>query len=756
MNRARPGQTLLAAIATLVAAWPITTLFQGRSWVLGAISLVLLAALFGMAARAAGASPLVTLSVQLIGVVTVAVVTRLPDHLDTSLPGALRDLGIDANRTVTTFAAPAPTTAGIVFFVALIVAGLAISVDFLAVTCRSPALAGVPLFVEFIISAANSGGALHPKFFLLAAAAWLVMLYGASARAARDWSGRRVNPSGHYRAASSLGEHGFGFAARAAGALALVLALLLAGTLPASSQKFLGDGLARGQGGGSGTVGFSDNLDLSRNLTSQDSSPVLTFRTTDPDPAPLRALIADDYVRDRWEPNRVRTPLRGADGSRLERAASNPRPVSANRYRISISQNSMKPPYVVGPTQIGTADFQGARWSYDPKSSQPSTKKLTTTYSLDYLSPKATARPSNQRLDPAQYRSDLAVDPTSRTAIAALVQQAAPRGSAFNRAIAIQTYLRSGGNFVYSLTLAPTRKNAAGRRLDPISNFLATKQGYCMQFATAMTMAARSIGVPARLGVGFLPGSAGPDGVYTVKQSDAHAWPELFFPGMGWTRFEPTPGSRAGAAPGYATPKVTTPTAPEPRANALPRPKNAPSTAAPVTPTSPTGTDPTSNGSVPGWLTAVLWALAALTVLLVAFSILPLLARRAGRPLRTDDPAAVQAQWDNLVMRMQDLGIEPPPPVSPRSQEDYYQLRLSVDQEGRHALHEVVMVMERARYTQTSGSALDMTAPADSLVARVRATRSLRCRAGAALFPRSGRQRLRSLLLRGYPGRKRH
>lgn len=743
MTRARPGQTLLAALATIVGAWPMTTLFIGRSWVLGTVCLVMLAALFGVAARALGAAPLLTMSIQLIGVVVVAVVTQLPNNLNTSLPSALRALGVDANHTVTSYAAPAPTTPGIVFFLGLIVAIIAITVDFLAVTGRSPALAGIPLLVELGISFANSGGALHPKYFVALALAWLVMLYAASARSARDWSGHRVNPAGRYQAASAFGEHGFGVASRTAGVLALVIAVVLAGVLPAASQTFVTNGLGRGNGGGAGSVGFSTNLDLRRNLNDQDSSPVLTFRSTDPSPPPLRALVADNYNGDHWTPTTAAYPLRGTNGDPLQRDASNPRPRTATQYRMSITFNTLRPPYVAGPSQVRGADFGDATWSYDPSTSQPSTKSLSRDYTLDYLSTAKSARPSGQSVDSTQFRSDLELDRISRPAIDALVKQAAPRGSAFNRAVALQEYLRNSGGFVYSLTLAPTGKNASGKSLDPITNFLATKQGYCMQFATAMTMAARSIGIPARLAIGFLPGTAGPKGVYSIKQSDAHAWPELYFPGMGWTRFEPTPGSRAGTPPAYALDPAAKPGAPEPKPSITPRTNRNPSQAAPApSPAAPTTTS--TSGTNSGHLAWLIWLVAGLGVLLAAFSVLPLLARRSSRNAHPGD--VVQAQWDNLVSRMEDLGIEPAPPVSPRSQEEHYRRRLSVGPQGHASLHQAVMVMERARYTDSPDAGLDLSGPADELVAQVRATRSTRRRVFATLFPRAGRDQLRSYL----------
>lgn len=65
------------------------------------------------------------------------------------------------------------------------------------------------------------------------------------------------------------------------------------------------------------------------------------------------------------------------------------------------------------------------------------------------------------------------------------------------------------------------------------------KQGFCNYYASAEVLLLRSIGIPARLAVGFARGELD-DGAYTVFRRDAHAWPEVYFPGIGWVEFEPT------------------------------------------------------------------------------------------------------------------------------------------------------------------------------------------------------------------------
>ena len=96
-----------------------------------------------------------------------------------------------------------------------------------------------------------------------------------------------------------------------------------------------------------------------------------------------------------------------------------------------------------------------------------------------------------------------------------------------------------------------------------------TKEGYCQQFAFGMAVLARLAGIPARVVVGYTQGSFIGNDNWQVKTSDAHAWPELYFPGDGWLRFEPTPPNAAGLA-GQATaiaPPYSTPLADQPIIN---------------------------------------------------------------------------------------------------------------------------------------------------------------------------------------------
>lgn len=89
----------------------------------------------------------------------------------------------------------------------------------------------------------------------------------------------------------------------------------------------------------------------------------------------------------------------------------------------------------------------------------------------------------------------------------------------------------------YTLNIPPPAKG-----VDATDDFLfLTRRGFCEQIATSLVVMARSLGIPARLAVGYTPGERNPfTGLYEVKASDAHAWAEVYFPGVGWQAFDPT------------------------------------------------------------------------------------------------------------------------------------------------------------------------------------------------------------------------
>lgn len=105
----------------------------------------------------------------------------------------------------------------------------------------------------------------------------------------------------------------------------------------------------------------------------------------------------------------------------------------------------------------------------------------------------------------------------------------------YDQATAITEYLRANIEYV------PVVSFPEGTT-DPLEYFLfESKQGFCNYYASAEVLMLRSIGIPARLAVGFAQGEPNLQNTfYTVREKDAHAWPEVYFPGFGWIEFEPT------------------------------------------------------------------------------------------------------------------------------------------------------------------------------------------------------------------------
>jgi hypothetical protein len=109
--------------------------------------------------------------------------------------------------------------------------------------------------------------------------------------------------------------------------------------------------------------------------------------------------------------------------------------------------------------------------------------------------------------------------------------------NAYDKARAIESYLKN--QFRYSLDL-----KAGGK--DPLSEFLFDlREGHCEYFATAMVIMLRTLGIPARIVTGFQMGEYNElNNYYTVRESDAHSWVEVYFPtSQAWVEFDPTPSA---------------------------------------------------------------------------------------------------------------------------------------------------------------------------------------------------------------------
>ena len=217
----------------------------------------------------------------------------------------------------------------------------------------------------------------------------------------------------------------------------------------------------------------------------------------------------------------------------------------------------------------------------------------------------------------------------------------------------IEQYLRS--RYTYSLALPPTRY------VSPYAAFLFdTTVGYCQHFAGAMAALVRFNGIPARVAVGFTTGALVARSKFIVSRNDAHAWVEVYFPGVGWVPFDPTPGdSLPGAGPSSTSAGFVNPyphdagaDAPAASGSAPPKLQNLPDPGAKVS--GAAGSAAESSG-LPRWLP---WAL-GLAAALLAWPFARGAARRRG--LRRGSPdRRLRAALALVYAELGDYGIDVP------------------------------------------------------------------------------------------------
>lgn len=231
--------------------------------------------------------------------------------------------------------------------------------------------------------------------------------------------------------------------------------------------------------------------------------------------------------------------------------------------------------------------------------------------------------------------------------------------SDYDKVLALQNWFRS--DFVYSTEIQ------SGHSTTAIEAFLERRSGYCEQFAATFAAMARTLDIPSRVAVGFTQGDLDDNGRYVVRGKNAHAWPEVWFDGVGWVAFEPTPGRGAPGAEeitgipaqqdeGPATAPVTNPNQAAPTTTVVRRP--------PVTQPRPnpvvvdTTVPPAASGSSTG-STVMLW----IVVLLGVLAALPWVVRRLKSSRNRHRPPAerVNLAWKSAQRATETAGVEVTP-----------------------------------------------------------------------------------------------
>jgi len=304
--------------------------------------------------------------------------------------------------------------------------------------------------------------------------------------------------------------------------------------------------------------------------------------------------------------------------------------------------------------------------------------------------------------------------PSSYLALRGLAQsvvKAAGAKTVFQDAVALQNWLSAGGGFRYTLN-APTVSSESG-----LADFLEhTKRGYCQQFSFAMAALARLLGIPARVGIGFTSGTAVAGSEWVVTSHDAHAWPELYFQGFGWLRFEPTP---AGSAPGEGTattPVYTLSTSGTPGSSTGSQPGGTSATSGAAANRNQglenrlnfpvgggSGAAAHSSAGVNPWEVLGFCVLGLAVIAAAAPGVVRLLVRRRRWRASADD-ARAHAAWRELRDDLVDYQVGYLPSQSPRTVAARTTSTLELAPPTAAALGRIAMAEERARYAARAGS----------------------------------------------------
>jgi transglutaminase-like putative cysteine protease len=451
---------------------------------------------------------------------------------------------------------PVPPHQGLVLLTVVGVAAVALVVDLMTVTLRRAALSGLPLFALFTVCAATGHHGVGVFPFIVAAAGYLWLLYADNRDKVTRWgaavgTGSRARPASAWStdmsvvaAPASLG--------RQVGAVAVSLSLVVPLFIPGlhtGINKHGGSG-SGGSGGGGGSVQtFDPIVKVSAFLTHTSVKPVLTYRTSATDPGYLRLTSLDQFNGVSFSSASLTAPASAAASNALAVAVP-PLPGSVVTTSLNVQPSFAVRWLPLQSTALGVS--VGDQWRYDPGSATVFSATATTG-GLRYTERSVGSQPSAARLasagaPEAALDADLAL-PRIAPGVRTLTKQiTAGATSRYQAALDIQRFFTGGGRFTYDTSIAPDSTP------DALANFLLhTRRGFCQQYATAMAVMARLSGIPSRVAVGFTRGKQQPDGSWSVDSHDAHAWPELWFQGLGWLPFEPTPRADGQAVtPAYA------------------------------------------------------------------------------------------------------------------------------------------------------------------------------------------------------------
>jgi transglutaminase-like putative cysteine protease len=571
----------------------------------------------------------------------------------------------------------------------LMVCGLGVlfAIDVLAFGVRRPPLVALPLLVTLSVPVSILNNALALPVFVGVALLFMRLLAVEHVDKLWSWGGHRAaRPRLTVLWQVSVA--------------AVLVALVVAPLVPVAdllNRKHAGLGNGTGGGGQFQLTTVNPFIRLRRDLVAQTHTPLVYAETDATDTSYLRTTVLDQFRDDEWRPSPRDLPrVNSADGPFPNAPGLSPGVLGeTSHWKLQLAPD-FGTTWLPLPYPVRSVKVAGS-WRYDSDTLDVAYVGGSSPAQLSYQATAFTPRITAKLLDgaptaPTRLKASMTALPDNLPPVVEERAKEVTRGATTNyqKAVKLQDWFRSSGGFTYSLA------QRSGSGMDLLADFITNDRiGYCEQFAAAMAAMGRTLGIPSRVVVGFLHGTAQTDGRVLYTSDDRHAWPEMYFGSVGWVRFEPTPGSRAGATPVWTRQDINTA---DP--SAAPSAATAP-TKAPDPSTTSADTQSSDNGaiSIPWWPVAGLG-------LLVLVVVGPGVVRRQQRRRRLGADDAVhlaEGAWAELHATALDLGLEWPEQRSPREQARRVVGQVSdVEQQAVASLEGLLVEVERGRYGPAS------------------------------------------------------
>lgn len=690
---ARSHIAALGALATVLASSTLSALFSDSGWVPKVIGVVAAVAvggeLGGQLGRRVGAAGLLRAAGGLIAFLFfLCAVFAHPVSPLGFLPtrasfGYMHQDWLTGASDMRDLAPKVPTHLGLSLFVVLGVGAVALAVNLLS---SRPALAGLPLLTMFVIPVAISPRGVGVVPFVLGAVGYLVLLAAEGRERAERW-GRAIAGRRQPALASGYGQSG-----RRIGAAAVLLAVVLPLVVPGlhAGRLFQGTAGLNGPSDGAGAVTLNPLATIKGRLT--ETVRTEYFRYTAPSPQYTRIVVDDTFDGQEFLNSGLNSPTHANDLKISPRGLTDA--VDRSAITVQFAMSKLREQYLPVPIPLTGVTGISDKWRFDSRTDTVFAARSDTN-GIQYSATAVELKPT-----PAQLAGAAPVDPNDpylqrylqlptglNPELAVLAATArtvtAKAATAYDKARTLEKWFSTTGGFVYD------EQGPTGLEQNALTEFLQNKHGYCVQFASSMALMARLLGIPSRVDVGFTGGTKVGPSSYVVMSTDSHAWPELYFSGIGWIRFEPTPATGTIGAGTVPTDPVVRPSATVPVPQATDPNVQVPGEI-----------KPESTGGLVSW-TLLGQVLVALAVVALALS--PAFAtrwrRRRAWQRAGDDPVAVaHLAWRDVLVAAGNHGHTFGPGLSVRATAAAIAARISASRIVQQSLQRIASAEEIARY----------------------------------------------------------